>query len=32
VRMLAHDTMAGKQDLRHFLTTLGGVQVPRVWQ
>ena len=32
MRMLARDTMAGKQDLRYFLTTLGGVQVPRVWQ
>lgn len=32
MRMLAQDTMAGKHDLRHFLTALSGVQVPRVWQ
>ena len=32
MRMLARDTMVGKQDLKHFLTALGGVQAPRVWQ
>ena len=32
MRMLARDTMTGKQDLARFLTAMGGVQVPRVWQ
>lgn len=32
MRLLAQDTMTGKRDLTQFLTTMGGVQVPRVWQ
>ena len=32
MRMLARDTMTGKQDLTRFLTAMRGVQVPRVWQ
>ena len=32
MRLLAQDTMTGKRDLTQFLTAMGGVQVPRVWQ
>lgn len=32
MRMLARDTMTGKQDLTRFLAAINGVQLPRVWQ
>ena len=32
MRMLARDTMTGKQDLASILTAMDGVQAPRVWQ
>lgn len=32
MRLLADETMTGKQDLTKILTAIGGVQVPRVWQ
>jgi hypothetical protein len=32
MRLLAGETMNGKQDLANILTAIGGLQVPRVWQ
>ena len=32
LRVLARDAMTGKKDLTDILTSLGGLQQPRVWQ
>ena len=32
MRLLADETMVGKQDLTKILTAIGGLQVPRIWQ
>ena len=32
MRLLAEDTMTGKQDIARILTAMRGLQVPRVWQ